>query len=142
MRVFHSVSLCPADTPPPHPTTTGEEVAIAAAILDLFWRLPRSAVKFLESQPLPGSTLTSTPSAALAPTAAAAAASGGAITAAAGGGVSGGGGASGGGPQQPGLVVLTIQLEEKLSRMPMAGSPQPRTLTSAYREPLLRFLNK
>jgi hypothetical protein len=39
-------------------------------------------------------------------------------------------------------VVLTIQLEEKLSRMPMAGSPQPRMLTSAYREPLLRFLNK
>jgi hypothetical protein len=47
-----------------------------------------------------------------------------------------------GGTQQPGLVVLTIQLEEKLSRMPMAGSPQPRMLTSAYREPLLRFLNK
>lgn len=89
-------------------------MAIAAAILDLFWRLPRTAVKFLESQPAP-------PGAANTPGAAAAAAVP---------------------PQQPGLVVLTIQLEEKLSRMPMAGTPQPRMLASAYRKPLLRFLNK
>jgi hypothetical protein len=98
----------------------GEEVAIAAAILDLFWRLPRTAVKFLESQPPPPGAA-STPGAL--PGAAAAAAA--AVP-----------------PQQPGLVVLTIQLEEKLSRMPMAGTPQPRMLASAYREPLLRFLNK
>ena len=113
------------------PHAPGEEVAIAAAILDLFWRLPRSAVKFLESQPLPGSSTTaplggthSAVGVVAVPSAAVAAAAG------------------SGGPQQPGLVVLTIQLEEKLSRMPMAGSPQSRMLTSAYREPLLRFLAK
>jgi hypothetical protein len=39
-------------------------------------------------------------------------------------------------------VVLTIQLEERLSRMPAASSPLPRILTSEYREPLLKFLDK
>jgi hypothetical protein len=96
-------------------------VAVAAAVLDLFWRLPRSAVRFLETQH---------------------AAAGQPGAAAAGGGQPGGGAArQPGGGQQPGLVVLTIQLEEKLPRMPLP-STQSRILTSAYREPLLRFLNK
>lgn len=100
------------------PCCAGEEVAIAAAVLDLFWRLPKTAVKFLETQhpPLtPGTT-------------AAGAATGAGSQAAAG--------------NQLGLVVLTIQLEEKLSRMPAATSPLPRILTSEYRQPLLKFLNK
>lgn len=82
----------------------GEEVAIASAVLDLFWRLPKAAVKFLETPVAP------LPTGAAAP------------------------------PQ--GLVVLTIQLEERLARMPAANSPLPRILTSEYRAPLLRFLNK
>eukprot|EP00879_Flechtneria_rotunda_P005042 GHRR01005319.1.p1 GENE.GHRR01005319.1~~GHRR01005319.1.p1 ORF type:complete len:3477 (+),score=1416.33 GHRR01005319.1:1112-11542(+) len=93
---------------------SGEEVAIAAAILDLFWRLPRTAVKFLETQPSP----------AQAQAAAAGQAS-----------------PRGPGGSQPGLVVLTIQLEEQLPRMP-AVSPLPNNLTSEYRAPLLRFLNR
>lgn len=90
-------------------------MAIAAAVLDLFWRLPKTAVKFLESQPLPGGT---------APPPAAPPASG----------VPPG--------SQPGLVVLVIELEERLCRMPAASGPLPRVLTSEYRPPLLRFLNK
>jgi hypothetical protein len=89
-------------------------VAIAAAVLDLFWRLPKTAVRFLETQPAAAQG-------SVAPGAAPGAA---------------------GGSQQPGLVVLTIELEEKLARMPASISPLPRILTSEYREPLLRFLNK
>lgn len=85
----------------------GEEVAIAATVLDLFWRLPKAAVKFLEMQPpaLPAGQAT-------------------------------------GSASQAGLVVLTIQLEKTLARMPTANSPLPRILISEYRDPLLKFLNK
>lgn len=72
----------------------GEEVQVAAAILDLFHMLSRNAVKFLETT-----------------------------------------------QNQLGLVVLTIQLEEKLGRMP-SPMPSPRIMSSPYREPLTRFLNK
>lgn len=70
----------------------GEEAEVAAAILDLFHLLPRTAVKFLES--------------------------------------------SGEGKQ--GLVVLSIQLEDKLAALntPM---PNSRVLWSPYRDPLVRF---
>ena len=86
----------------------GEDVSIAAAMLDLFWRLPPPAVRFLQTQ-----------QASLPP------------------------GSSGG--NTLGLVVLTIQLEERLARMPSpgAGAPiHPRVLSSEYRQPLLRFLNR
>ena len=42
---------------------------------------------------------------------------------------------------QLGLVVLTIQLEDKLSKM-ANPLPSPRILSSPYREPLAHFLNK
>jgi hypothetical protein len=40
-----------------------------------------------------------------------------------------------------GLVVLTINLEDQLGKtvLPM---PQPRIMSSPYREPLARYLNK
>lgn len=97
--------LCISNALIPWSSAAGEEVAIAAAVLDLFWRLPKLAVKFLETPqvaPLPAGTAA---------------------------------------PPQ-GLVVLTIQLEERLARMPAANNPLPRILTSEYRAPLLRFLNK
>jgi hypothetical protein len=116
----------------------GEEVAIAAAVLDLFWRLPKTAVKFLETQhppvlPAPGQPSTAGAAAGAAPPSNAAA---GGVDA-----VAGGTGTAAAG-NQLGLVVLTIQLEERLSRMPAASSPLPRILTSEYREPLLKFLDK
>lgn len=127
----------------------GEEVAIAAAVLDLFWRLPKTAVKFLETQhppalPAPGSAAAAaalTGGQSGAPAAATTSAIGGSTTST--GAVAGAaaGGASGS-SNQLGLVVLTIQLEERLSRMPAASSPLPRILTSEYREPLLKFLDK
>ncbi|WIA37453.1 hypothetical protein OEZ86_014371 [Tetradesmus obliquus] len=124
---------------------SGEEVAIAAAVLDLFWRLPKTAVKFLETQhppalpALPGGT---PPLTAAAPGAASAAAP--ATSAGAAGAVAGTAAAAGGSSSSAplGLVVLTIQLEERLSRMPAASSPLPRILTSEYRQPLLKFLDK
>jgi hypothetical protein len=117
----------------------GEEVAIAAAVLDLFWRLPKTAVKFLETQHPPA-----LPAAPGQPAAAGAAAGAALPSNAAAGGVdavAGGTGTAAAG-NQLGLVVLTIQLEERLSRMPAASSPLPRILTSEYREPLLKFLDK
>jgi hypothetical protein len=124
---------------------SGEEVAIAAAVLDLFWRLPKTAVKFLETQhppplPAPGSTPAAAPT-ATAQTAASTAA-GGAASAGAGSVAGAAAGGASGSSNQLGLVVLTIQLEERLSRMPAASSPLPRILTSEYREPLLKFLDK
>jgi hypothetical protein len=38
-----------------------------------------------------------------------------------------------------GLVALTVQLEQSLPKL-TAQMPQPRLLTSPYREPLCRFL--
>jgi transformation/transcription domain-associated protein len=40
-----------------------------------------------------------------------------------------------------GLVVLTIELEERLPQLGLVV-PAPRIQTSPYRQPLTRFLNK
>jgi hypothetical protein len=118
-------------------------VAIAAAVLDLFWRLPKTAVKFLETQHPPALPAPANAAAALAPGQPGAPAAAALPNNAAAGadGIPAGAAAAAAG-NQLGLVVLTIQLEERLSRMPAASSPLPRILTSEYREPLLKFLDK
>lgn len=96
----------------------GEEALVASLVLDLFHLLPRAAVKFLETHQGP------------APAAAAAAGAG----AAAGGATPAGDkpAAAAGGPADPsastklGLVILTIQLEEKLTAL---NSPVGRWAT-------------
>ena len=43
--------------------------------------------------------------------------------------------------QRLGLVVLTIELEQRLAQMPFM-IPSPHIMTSPYRRPLTRYLNK
>ncbi|KAL6756896.1 hypothetical protein V8C86DRAFT_2435829, partial [Haematococcus lacustris] len=76
----------------------GEELAVAAHILDLFHLLPRQAVQFLESEAQPE-------------------------------------------PKRLGLVVLVLELEQRLPSLPGHSLATPRIMTSPFRLPLIRYLN-
>ncbi|GFR40173.1 hypothetical protein Agub_g730, partial [Astrephomene gubernaculifera] len=102
---------------------SGEEALVASLVLDLFHLLPKTAVKFLETHSAP----------------APAAAAGQQQQQQAAGGAAAAGAEAG--PTKPGLVILTIELEEKLSALNLPV-PVPHVMTSPYRAPLTRFLTK
>lgn len=100
---------------------TGEEATVASLVLDLFHMLPPAAVMFLETQqPAAAAAQQQQQGAGATGTGAQTGPDGKPVAGGGSGGTGGGGGGAGeGGAAKPGLVILTIQLEEKLPALPL-----------------------